>query len=301
MQTLELESNKILVIIKLNMKTKLSKLSFCFSLLLLITACDEDLKIFDPNNGQTLVAFSARSVNFPVVIDMQEELAVTVNVTTVSDVDRVFNFSVVQEDTTIDSGNFALASNSVTIPAGEFTGTFNITGIDDENLDTDSKKLVLELTEGSDFVTGPKVDVNIFQVCPVPSDFFTGTYAIQQLSGSGPFGIGAGFNNQTVEITALGLFRNFTFIYGVGSFDSDYTMQLEMVCNTIRVNGFKTPNTGTLGCGTGSIGQSTATTPGTYDVFEGDDQILVRLRDFDPDSGCGAAAQYTAELLFVKQ
>lgn len=270
-------------------------------MLLITTGCDEDLTVFDVNGGQTLVAFASRTVNFPVVIDTQDELTLTVNVTTVSDVDRSFGFAIVEEQSSLGTSNYSFASNSVTIPAGSFTGAINLIGIDDENLDTDSKTLVLRMNEGSDFVTGPDLTINVFQVCPVPSDFFTGSYAIQQLSGSAPFGIGAGFNNQIVNISASGLFRNFEFIYGVGSFNSAYTMELELVCNTIRVNGFKTPNTGTLGCGSGSIGQSTAATPGSYDVFAGDDQILVRLRDFDPDSGCGPANQYTAELLFVKQ
>lgn len=283
------------------MKNRTSLLISCLLLLLITTSCDEDLKIFDANGGQTLVAFASRTANFPIVIDTQEELTITVNSTTVSDVARTFNFSVVQDETTLANTNFSFSSNTVTIPAGSFTGTINLTGIDDDNLDTDSKTLVLQMDEGSGFVVGPKLTISVFQVCPVPSDFFTGTYAIQQLSGMAPFGIGAGFNNQTVNITATGLFRNFDFIYGVGSFNSAYVMQLEMVCNTIRVTGSKAPNTGTLGCGDGSIGQSTDATPGTYDVFAGDDQILVRLRDFDPHSGCGAANQYTAELLFVKQ
>jgi len=135
-------------------------------------------------------------------------------------------------------------------------------------------------------------------ICPVPEDFFTGTYEIIQQSGSAPFGIGDGFS-QVVEITANGTNRQIPFLYDPGGFGSAYTMSIDLVCgNFSAITG--TIDSGSLGCDGSSIGQTGSTTAiTTYDVDAGDAEFLVTIEDFNPDGGCGGV--YEAVLLFRKQ
>ena len=56
---------------------------------------------------------------------------------------------------------------------------------------------------------------------------------------------------------------------------------------------------GTLGCGDGSIGQSTPETPSTYNLA--DDSVLeISFEDFNPDAGCGTGS-YPVTLRYTKQ
>lgn len=135
-------------------------------------------------------------------------------------------------------------------------------------------------------------------ICPVPEDFFTGTYEIIQQSGSAPFGIGDGFS-QVVEVSANGTNRTIPFQYDPGGFDVAYTFSMDLVCGEFQaISG--TINSGSLGCDGSSIGQTGSTTAiTTYDVAAGDDSFTITIEDFNPDGGCGGT--YEAVLLFQKQ
>ena len=110
------------------------------------TNCEEDLIIFDAENGQTAISFATTSFNLSIP---QEDfiLEIPVNSTTSSTSERSFNVNV--DSNTGSAGEATIGS--LVIPAGEFVGilsiNFDFSAIDGN--DGDVKDLVLSLTAPS--------------------------------------------------------------------------------------------------------------------------------------------------------
>lgn len=250
--------------------------------LLFSTSCEEDLLIFDNVNGQTLVTFDVTNTNLPIVIDDVGSVDVTVNVTTVSSVDRTYTLTVDTDNSTAAAETYSVPS-SVTIAAGDYNGTFTITGTD-INVETDPETLLINLSpEDGSAITEGTLTVSVFQICPVTAAF-TGTYEIEVLS-AGVFGAGTfGGTGETVEISvgSAELERTFSAAYFQDArFVRDFTFTL--VCNEVIV-----PYTDMLvGCGGNDVNLSIgpATTPGTYDPDD-DSSFIINLTD-NVDSDCG--------------
>ena len=169
-------------------------------------------------------------------------------------------------------------------------------------------RLVLKLTDGREFtnkasgtVTGGSFFSSPFEynapvVCLFDEpDFFSGTYLIEQLNGTDPFYGEQTFGTQTVNIAADGISRTFDFVFYPSSFQTAYSMKIDLICGDILVTG-----TGGLGCGAG-IGQSTGTPVSNFDLnFEDDDVIEINVEDFNPDGNCGTGS-YQMTLRFTKQ
>jgi hypothetical protein len=154
---------------------------------------------------------------------------------------------------------------------------------------------------GNLFFASPFV-YNANVICPVPEEWFVGSYLMEKTSPEeDPFfpDFGQAFTTegQVVNITANGTQRNFEFSYFPNSFAFGQNMNFTFLCGTVEVLG--TAAAGTLGCGTGSIGQSTAIPPSTYDLSS-DDVVIINLLDFEPDGGCNTG-NYPVTLRFTKQ
>ncbi len=271
-------------------------LIFSFVMAFLFSCDETETAIYD--GGQTLAYFTPTSSRLEVEVGGSGSRNITIGVSTLSDSDRTVEIAVNEDLTSTEASVYTLSTSNVTIPANSYTGTFSVAA---GNLTTTTSNVVIDILSVSDGGVGSPTPytLSVLEVCPVPSDFFTGTYLMEQQSGSAPFGLGFVFGTQTVEIESDGLFRNFNFSYAPAAFNSPYTMEFLLDCNQIFVTGNIQPGNGTLGCGTGSIGQSTAAIPGTYDVNVGDDVITVNVKDFEPDGGCGT--NYEAVLRFTKQ
>lgn len=118
-------------------------------------------------------------------------------------------------------------------------------------------------------------------------DFFTGTYQIDQETGSDPFFASETFGTQTVELTApAGTTREFIFLYFPGIFDFEQRFSMSFVCDRIEVTGGAV--SGALGCGGGSLGQANQPdVPIFFDTtFAEDTDLLLQILDFEPDAGC---------------
>ena len=215
---------------------------------------------------------------------------------------------------TIDASTFEIGPNG--LPRFDYSLTLaemlSFTGLDEADLfggDQFSLRFELVLNDGrrysfedntgtltgsffrSPFLYTPNV------ICPVDESFFTGEYSITQLTGSAPFGIGDGFTQPSVTVTANGATnRTFGFTYDPGGFDIAYTMSIDLICGAFaNISG--TINSGSLGCdGTsiGSTGSTTATT--TYSAAGGDDQFIITINDFQPDGGCGGTYEAVLQL-----
>jgi len=165
---------------------------------------------------------------------------------------------------------------------------------------------------GNLFLNSPFVyDANV--ICPVPEDYLVGNYLMEKTSAEeDPFfpAFGQAFSStgQIVNITASGSQRNFEFSYypdPLGTqtgqtdpgFASSYNMKLTFLCGNIEALG--TIMTGSLGCGSGSIGQKNAIPPSQYDLSN-DTVVIVNILDFEPDGGCDTG-NYPVTLRFTKQ
>lgn len=110
--------------------------------LTVFVGCEEDLKIFDAQNGQTAISFggpTARTLSIPI-----EGLSVDipVNSTTVSDVDRTFSV-VVDANSTGNSSQYTIGS--ALIPANEFVGVMTVDFNYDAMVDGEQYDLILNL------------------------------------------------------------------------------------------------------------------------------------------------------------
>ncbi|NQX85805.1 MAG: hypothetical protein HRT67_07850 [Flavobacteriaceae bacterium] len=125
-------------------------------------------------------------------------------------------------------------------------------------------------------------------VCLFDNDsFFTGSYLLEQISGNDPFypQYGQSFGTQTVNIVANSTERSFDFAYFPDVFGSDYKFTMNIVCGKLEMS--TDSNSGTLGCGDGTIqGTHDEDNPVYVDVNGSDDSFDLYFKDFVNDAGC---------------
>ena len=258
---------------------------------LLLNACgDFEPVVYDTVNGQLLASFASSASDLQVVIDDTGSVDVQVNVTTASSADRTIGVSV-DESSTAAAENYVVPS-TVTIPANEFSGILTIQGIDN-SVDTSAETIVLKLDplDGAVVSTTPHV-IDIYQICPVPADYFVGDYLIEQIT---PYVDGPTLSDgSVVSVTANGtqrLFQSENYPqYCGGTFR---TFVINLVCNEVIVP----PNGTSCSCGNFDEWYAPAINPESYDLA--DDTILLVTFTDDVTDNCGPAAQTTYR--FTKQ
>ena len=279
-------------------KTKILLLSL---ILVSFFACDKDdanvNNVYDNVNGQTLISFQGNSSDLAVTIDDVGSVDITVEASTVSSSDRTVSISI-DPESTANPENYSLSSTTITIPANEYFGSVTINGVDN-SVDTTAETIILNIDSTSEASTlGTSTHtVNIFQVCPVPSDYFVGSYLIEQMTPQiDGYSLSHG---SVVEVyipagasSTVRAFQTEAYItYCSGSF---FEFRVNMVCNEFIVPSQNT----TCACGNFSDWWSAATTPDTYDIGAGDDVLFVTFTD-DTQADCGTPAQ--TQYRFTKQ
>jgi len=164
----------------------------------MVVSCEEDLVVYDVDNGQQVVAFnSPASVDLPVAIEGGSSVDLEIGVTTQSSSDRTYSVTI-DPSSTADPSEYNVP-NSVTIPAGDFTGALTVVGNFDAIPDGVTNTLVLNISEPSDGTLGQKnqVTVNLFRFCPsdlvaefdwtATNYFFQGGAVAGESSGSDAF------------------------------------------------------------------------------------------------------------------
>ena len=154
-----------------------------FASLGLLASCEEDLVVYDTDNGQAVATFGGPSSATLPVPPEGAVYELPVNVTTVSNVDRSISISV-DASSTADASEYTIDSGSLVIPAGEFVGNVRIVPNFDAIPDLTTTTIVLNL-EG---VEGGVIDnlrtsfaLNIFKKCE--SDL-AGTYDVLSTGAS---------------------------------------------------------------------------------------------------------------------
>lgn len=165
--------------------------------LIVLSSCENENPIYDGSGGIALVGFEVPSNGSPapVLEDSEDvEFPVAVSVSNLSPVDRTYDITVNDVDTTVPSENYTVPM-TVTIPANQYT-TNLIVEIDDISLTPDTQQIVLELAtrDESNVLNGDIYTLSIFRSCPIPADYAVGDYVLEDLGVIGPA-------NGTVNIT----------------------------------------------------------------------------------------------------
>ncbi|OUR94015.1 hypothetical protein A9Q84_18410 [Halobacteriovorax marinus] len=258
--------------------------------------CDQDDTIntvYDNVNGQTLISFQGTSSDLSVVIDDIGSVDITIESSTVSSSDRTVSVSV-DPSSTANPENYALSSTSLVIPAGMYTGTITISGVDN-SVETSSETIVLNIDSVStdSTINSTAHTVNIFQVCPVPAGYFTGNYLLEQVSAQiDGYSLSHGSVVEVVETgeTAREFQTEAYITYCSGTF---FAFEFNLVCNELAVPNGNT----TCSCGNVSDWWGPATVNETYDVA--DDTVMFLTFTDDQQSDCGSPVQMTYR--FTKQ
>lgn len=124
------------------MRNTLRKILTVVTITLFLFSCEEDLIIFDAQNGQTAISFGgsiSQTLSIP-----EEGLTVTVpiNSTTVSSSDRTLSI-VIDETTTGNSSEYVVGT--AVIPANQFVGSLDVSFNFDAMVDGVQNTLVLNL------------------------------------------------------------------------------------------------------------------------------------------------------------
>lgn len=135
---------------------------------MLIASCDEtEPTVF--TGDKTLIYFENTSGNLDVVINDTGSLDVVVSTTTIQETDINLSIELVEDETTAAAENFEF-ENTAVIPAGEYTGSFTVTGIDN-SVTSDSELIAFRISDADGFVVEDQIfETTIREVCPVPDD-----------------------------------------------------------------------------------------------------------------------------------
>jgi hypothetical protein len=262
-----------------------------FASLGLLISCEEEVIRYDDTTGPTYLRFSSANIDLPIVFDSSAEIEIPVLASRLSGSDRTVDVNVVitGAENEATSDQFSVAS-TVTIPANSYRGILPFTGIDNGIEIGETKTVTLEITEISgdseaELDSFSTTTVNLFQVCPVPSDFFIGDYQLTT-TVPGIFGIDT-FAEGVVTLqqgeSSPDARKFSSFVYPAFGTYGPFTFNFTLVCGTVLVPSGQ--DTG-IGCVTNTfLGPSD--TKGGY--ASGDDSVLVI--DFVDDEGstsCGA-------------
>lgn len=173
----------------MNMKT-------FFKILLLaavVTSCDDvEPTIFhgDDPAEQTFLSFSSGTYSLPIERDATGTSTITLSVSTIATTDRTYNIEVIAG--TANPATYSVPA-SVTVPAGEYLATFDLTGADNGLVDDVIKSFQIKLSEAdiTDESLGfAEATINVYEVCPLQSPFL-GVYKVSSdsaLFNANPFG-----------------------------------------------------------------------------------------------------------------
>jgi len=226
---------------------KYIKLLFLILTLSFFTACDKDdeLVVFDSENGQVALSFATTSVLSVTVQPDGSSITIPVNVTTKSDSDRSFTVSTDAASTAL-TGSFTLGN--VTIPAGSFNGSVDVTFdsalLEDGVLYT----LILNIDAPTDGTTFNKATINYNKkvICndmklSVTTDFWAEetSWEITDASGtvveSFPGGWSNGVADYEFTFTLPDGAYTLTFfdVYSDGMFDGTNTGSYTLTCSIL--------------------------------------------------------------------
>lgn len=206
---------------------------FLLTLIFGIISCEEDTSNV---LNQTSVLFNKSVQNLPVSNTVQSFVEVEIGVTTKSNVDRTFNF-VVDPSSTATPNMYTLESNSVVIPAGQYTAKVKVTGNFENVPVTGLSTLVLKLA--SDQTNMPGKDshtISIYRFCLTN---LAGNYSVTTNYQVHDFLPSFSTHTMTTQITAQSAENTYRVadfsggLYSVGPYASAYGTGAASAANLI--------------------------------------------------------------------
>jgi len=275
----------------------MKKLSLLLLSFILFSSCNEtEGIIYDSVNSQALVYFSSTTADLAIEIDSDGQLNLPINVSTLSTSDRTVFLSV-ETESSADAVNYSLPL-SVVIPAGSYSGILTIDGTD-VTAETTPKLLILSIVS-VDFdkvvISSNKLEVSVFQICPIASTLFVGNYLIRELT---PFVDGPTLDNGTIKMLSVvpgsATSRTFSTKNYPTYCGTSNPFRFNLVCGEIIV-----PSQNSV-CSCNPVGGANfftaATIPSTYNI--NDDSYFEVTFTNDAQTSCGAPVQTTYS--FTKQ
>jgi len=155
------------------MKKYFLKITTLFLFVAVLSSCDEDKVFF--NNKQSLVGFNGVSANLPAYsVDDNRVFTLKVEVGSSEKVnyDRTFAISINDKFTTATPAQYVLQQTSLVIPANQYVGTIDITGVYDAlpaNYDEVLLSLDLVSVQDSDVVNPEKTNytISLYRSCEI--------------------------------------------------------------------------------------------------------------------------------------
>ncbi|MGI0105330.1 hypothetical protein [Salinimicrobium sp. WS361] len=141
-----------------------------------MVSCEEDLLVYDVDNGQTLAEFSTDGASLATA-EEGASTTVEVAVSTRSSKDRSIEVVIDEEETTATPDQYEISD--LYIPANSFVGTITITSNFEALPESGSTVLSLNLVgiEGSDAsITHDTYEVELFRWCTTTLDEYVGTW-----------------------------------------------------------------------------------------------------------------------------
>lgn len=276
-------------------------LYFLLTLAGLLISCDEDVVIYDGVNGQTYARFSRNLVDLAVVFDSSSDTQIPIQLSTLSDTERTVSVEVVstgaENEASPDQYEF---SGTVVIPANSYSGNLSFTGIDSGIEIGETKTVTLQIADISGDPDArrdalSRTTVNMFQVCPVESDFFIGEYqlttTVPGIFGINTFADGVVILEQGESSSDARKFSAFVYP-DFGTF-GPFTFNFTLVCGTVLV---PTGQDTGIGCDINTrLGPSNS--KGGYEA--GDDSVLV-IDFLDDEGGFSCGAETPASITLTK-
>lgn len=263
----------------------------------LIYSCGENEgAIYNPN-GQGLVYFATASSNLPIVLDGVGQVTVSVNSSSLSNVDRTVTIEIL-DSSTADPQNYSLPT-TVVIPANEYSGTLTINGVD-VTAETAPTLLVLKIVSINDqraAISSANHEVSVFQSCPVDSTKFIGNYLIEETT---TFVDGPTLSHNTVvelkhvDANAPTTERRFSTRNYPNYCAPFRDFFFNLLCGEVIV---RSNQASTCQCTADGLFFGPAITPETFDP-EDDSEFFVTFTN-DVTGNCGTAVQTTYK--FTKQ
>lgn len=249
---------------------------------LLVASCGdvEPVTFSGQEGGPNYVSFSRSVYNLPVVRDESGSVEIMLNVSTLSSTDRTYTFELVPNTSSLAANPATYTiPGSVTVFAGQYSGTAVVTGEDNGLVDETKKNFAIRITNlmENDDTDSNLATFSIYEVCPLGAPFM-GEYAVEQTSSASP--------NTGETIIPSGIYtlregeteydRYITFVpYGDANFGlSAIDVLITFGCDT--ANMFDEFDTG-LSCdesGTPSFVFGGSEDPASYDRFNDSSFVL---------------------------
>lgn len=205
----------------------MKKLIFAFLMLAVFSSCENEDHDVDVNNynGPEIAYFTDGVESSYFVTPDASAVTIQVGATSVSSSARTYSLTVDPESTAQEGVDFSFVTNTVTIPAGEYFGEFQIQGIFEGTTATGSELIINLVGSGSSpAMTGAKYTLSIFQQCV--SDL-AGMYNVTTNYGYHDFL--PDFNPYTMEVEIVEVGAGEYFVqdfsgglYTVGPYSSAY-------------------------------------------------------------------------------